>query len=114
MALDPNEAGKRVFIAYRQLHEIVKDGVGVSAAKANLISYNKILETLNQCFAIDVAFKDAVNHLHPVGYDAAHALEIAHKIQADGKVLLATAHSFIEMYLSADDKKKAFGFHSGN
>jgi hypothetical protein len=33
-------------------------------------------------------------------------------MESDGRVLLATAHSFIEMYLSPEDKKKAIGFHA--
>jgi len=111
MALNSDEAAKRVLIGYRQLNEIVKEHIGLSSAKAHVASYNKILDTLNQCFSIDPAFKDAVSHLHPLEYIKGADLLLAHQMESDGRVLLATAHSFIEMYLSPEEKKKAIGFH---
>jgi hypothetical protein len=32
------------------------------------------------------------------------------RMDAYGAILLATAHDFIELYLSPEEKKKAFGF----
>jgi hypothetical protein len=109
--LDAHEAAKRALIAYRQLSEIAKEDVGVSSAKAHVESYNKILETMNRCFSIDRAFSDAVSHLRPLGLTV-DGIRLAHQMESDGRILLATAHSFIELYLSAEDRKKAFGFHT--
>lgn len=111
MAVDTNETAKKVLIAYRQLEAIVKDGVGVASAKAQAESYDRILETLKQCFSLDKAFSDSISHLKPLSTlargDAMHA---AYQMESDGGVLLAAAHSFIELYLSPDDKKKVLGF----
>jgi DNA-binding SARP family transcriptional activator len=104
MALDPNEAGKRALIAYRQLSEIVKSDIGVTSAKTYLESYNQILGTLVSCFTIDPAFTDAVKHLRKLGGSLDH---LSNQMESDGKVLLATARAFIELYLSPEDKKKA-------
>jgi hypothetical protein len=111
MSLGPQEAAKKVLIAYRQLEAILKDGVGVASGKAQAESYDRILETLNQCFSFDKEFSDSISHLKPVGPTArADAMRAAYQIESDGTVLLATAHSFIELYLAPDDKKKAIGF----
>jgi hypothetical protein len=110
MAMDPNEAAKRALIAYRQLSEIVKDPIGYGSAKAHLQSYNRILDSLNECFSsIDKSFADSVKHLHTLS-DFGGTLP--DQMESDGKILLATARGFIEFYLSAEEKKKAFGFHS--
>jgi hypothetical protein len=112
MALDPNEAAKRAFIAYQQLNEIVKNDIGVSSAKAHLDSYNRILEVLTQCFSIDPAFKDAISHLHALTHRGiVGAMDAGYQMESDGRVLLATARSFIELYLSPEEKKKTIGFH---
>jgi hypothetical protein len=110
VAIDPNEAARRALIAYRQLNEIVKEEIGLASAKAHLTSYNRILETLNECFAFDKAFVDSINHLKPLG--SQKPMETSYQMESDGKVLLATAHSFIEMYLSPEEKKKVIGFHT--
>jgi hypothetical protein len=110
MADNPQELAKKALIAYRQLHEIVKETLGHETAKAHLDSYNRIVETLNECFAIDPAFADAIKHIHAFGEPLAPGVRLVFKMEADGKILLATAHSFIEMYLSPEDKKKAIGF----
>jgi hypothetical protein len=108
MALDPNEAARRALIAYRQLGAIVKEPVGVESASASAESYNQILETLNQCFAIDKSFSDAVIHLKPL--EKAHgAVILSYQLDAYGAILLATAHDFIETYLPPEEKKQAFG-----
>lgn len=111
MAQDPNEAAKRALIAYRQLSAIVKEPVGVDSATAYAESYNRILESLKQCFSIDKSYSDAVNHLEPL--EKAHgAVILSYQLDAYGAVLLATAHAFIELYLSPEEKKKALGFHT--
>src|SRR5215468_9760735 len=100
MSLDTNEAAKKALIAYRQLEPIVEDGVGVASAKAQAESYDRILETLKQCFSLDKAFSDSVGHLKPLAVTVrGDAMQGAHQIEGDGRVLLATAHSFIELYL---------------
>ncbi len=107
--MEPNEAAKRALIAYRQLNEMVKDNIGVASAKAHVTSYNKILDTLNQCFEVDPSFSDAVrhlSHLQPGMHD------LSFQMESDGRTLLATAHAFLELYLSADDRKKAIGFQA--
>lgn len=109
-APDLNEAAKRVLIAYRQLSKIVKS-VGVASALANIVSYNRILDTLNQCFSINPAFSDAVSHLHPLDETGGSA-QLAAQVKADAAILLATSHAFIELYLSPEDKKKAIGFQA--
>jgi len=109
MALDPSELAKKALIAYRQLSEIVKDHIGVTSAIVHSESYNQILDTLNHCFAIDKTFEDSVKHLHHLQEGTPH---LSYKMESDGKVLLATAHSFIEMYMSPEEKKKTFGFHT--
>jgi hypothetical protein len=101
--MEANEAAKRVFIAYRQLEEILKSGIGFQSFHSQMPSYNRILTTLKQCFAIDPLFQEAVEHLET---DPGNL----YKMTADAKVLLATAHSFIELYLSPEDKKKSIGF----
>ena len=111
MALDPNDAAKRVLICYRQLNELLKDIAGTKA-RARLESYNHILETLKECSALDLAFADAVRHLQPIQPEGLAAGEAHLKLGADGAVLLATAHSFIELYLSPEEKKKTMGFHT--
>src|SRR5215470_7179974 len=93
MVLDPNEAARRVFIAYRQLSEIMKE-VNYATAAASLTSYNRILDTLNECFQIDSAFKHAVGHLRYLGQGDENKLPF--QMKSDGRVLLATAQSFIE------------------
>ena len=110
MALDSNDAAKRVLICYRQLTELLKDlkDITMVEAEARLKSYNHILETLKECFALDSTFTDSVKHLQPISSGGAPNL----KLGADGVVLLATAHSFIELYLSPEYKSKAIGFHS--
>jgi hypothetical protein len=106
MALDPNEAAKRVLIAYRQLSEILKEPIGLLSALAHLESYNRILNTLHECFSVDKAFQNSVSHLKPLASDVEYR-----NLESDGRVLLATAHTFIELYLSPEEKKKAIGFH---
>jgi hypothetical protein len=111
MSLDTSEAAKKVLIAYRQLEAMVRDGVGVASAKAQVESYDRILETLKQCFSLDKAFADSISHLNSLSTLArGDAMLAAHQMEADGGVLLATAHSFIELYLSPEDKKKVLGF----
>jgi hypothetical protein len=63
MALDPQQVAKRVLIAYKQLNEIIKDSINPLEANAHIESYNRILDTLNECFAIDEVFKKAISHL---------------------------------------------------
>jgi|SRR6266478_3316442 len=109
MALDPQEAAKHVFIAYRQLEAIVKDDIGFVTAKTQLQTYNHILETLKQCFTVDKAFSDAVKHFQSC---RASDENLPFQMESDGRTLLATAHSFIELYLSPEDKRKAIGFHA--
>ena len=104
-------SGQRVLVAYRQLSEIRK-GKGVSSARAHMISYNRILNTLNECFSIDRVFADAVSHLRALEHSEGGGFQLSCQLEADGAVLLATAHSFIELYLSPEDKKKAIGFHA--
>jgi hypothetical protein len=108
MGIDPNDAAKRVLIAYRQLTSILKESIVHASAKAHLLSYNKILDTMKECFSIDSAFAESVQHLKPLGTDLGG---LAHQMESDGKCLIATAHAFIEFYLSAEDKKNAIGFH---
>jgi hypothetical protein len=112
MALDSQDAAKRAFIAHQQLSEIAKEHIGVSSAKAHVESYNRILATLNQCFSIDPAFKDAVSHLQALRYTGGSGLELSDQLESDGRILLATAHSFIQLYLSPEEKKKTIGFQS--
>jgi hypothetical protein len=104
-------AAKRALICYRQLDELLKDIVGAKA-RARLESYNSILETLKECFAHDADFADTVKHLRPIRPEGLRGGEAQLKLGADGAVLIATAHSFIELYLSPEDKKKAIGFHT--
>ena len=108
MALDPNEAAKRVLIAYRQLNELVKEHIGFASAAANIESYNRILASLNECFSIDKAFASSVSHLRPLRDETNN---LPFQMESDGKILLSTAHSFIELYLSPEEKKKTIGFH---
>jgi hypothetical protein len=63
--MDPSEAAKHAFIAYRQLTEILKDGIGYNSAAAHLSSYNRIVDTLVRCFKFDPAFTDSVANIHP-------------------------------------------------
>jgi len=107
MPLYPNEAAKRVLINYRQLGAMLKDPIGVLTAKTSVDSYNRILDSLRECFVIDGAFSDAVSHLQRLH---THMEHLSYQMESDGKVLLATAHSFIELYLSPADKQKAIGF----
>src|ERR1700675_3508646 len=106
--VEQNEAGKRALIAYRQLEAILKEGVGVRDSQIIADTYDKVLETLKHCFSIDPAFEEAVKHLRRP--DRADSMSLAYKLESDGKILLATAHAFIELYLSTEDKKKAIGF----
>lgn len=107
MSLDPNEAAKRVLINYRQLDAMVKDHIGILTANTNLESYNRILRSLMDCFVVDESFRESIKHLRPLSDSTDN---LSYQMESDGKVLLATAHSFIEMYLSPEDKKKAIGF----
>jgi hypothetical protein len=109
VALDSKDAAKQVFIAYRQLESIVKNDIGFVTAKTQLQTYNHILETLKQCFTNDTAFSESIKHLQPC---RAGDENLAFQMESDGRTLLATAHSFIELYLSPEDKKKAIGFHT--
>lgn len=114
MAINPQETAEaaKVLIAYRQLSEMLKDGgVRASTVGTNIESYNRFLETLTQCFGVDQASHDAVRHLKELGGSAEPPIALANQMASDGKVLLATAHSFVEIYLSPEDKKKVFGFH---
>ena len=106
--MEPNDAAKRVLIGYRQLSEILKTQLGIMSAQTRLESYNRILSSLQECFALDPAFADAVHHLHPLR----ESEDLRWRMESEGQVLLATAHSFIELYLSPEDKKKTIGFHS--
>jgi hypothetical protein len=111
MTLDPQQAAKKVLIAYRQLEAMLKHHVGVASAKALAESYDRVLETLRQCFSFDEAFSDSISHLKSLSTLArVEPMDAAYQIEADGKVLLATAHSFIELYLSPEEKRKAIGF----
>jgi hypothetical protein len=111
MALEPQQAAKKVLIAYRQLEAMLKDHIGVASVKAQAESYDRILETFRQCFSFDKAFSDSISHLRSLGTSArVEPMDAAFQIEADGKLLLATAHSFIELYLSPEEKKKAIGF----
>ncbi|SRR6266849_7391414 len=105
---DQQETAKQVFIAYRQLESIVKNDVVYVDAKTQLQTYNHILETLKACFELDKAFSDAVKHLQPLRESSEN---LPYEMESNGRILLATAHSFIEFYLS-DDKRKAIGFHA--
>ncbi len=89
----------------------MKEPVGVASAIAHVDTYNRILDTLNQCFSIDKSFSDAVSHLKHL-QKGAGGINLATQLDADGPILLATAHAFIELHLSAEDKKKAIGFHT--
>jgi hypothetical protein len=106
---DQQETAKQVFVAYRQLETLLKERLGYVTAPARLQTYNRILETLKQCFSTDKTFSDAVKHL---GSLRVNLDDLPRKMEADGGILLATAHSFIELYLSPEDKKKAIGFHA--
>src|SRR5215472_5061198 len=97
MAPQPEDIARQVLIAYRQLESIVKSDIGAVTARTQLQSYNRILETLKQCFSIDKVFSDSVNHLQPLGPSLD---DLPWQMESDGRVLLATAHSFIELYLS--------------
>jgi hypothetical protein len=106
--VEPSEAAKRALISYRQLEAILKDGVGVRDSQAVVDTYDKVLETLKHCFSIDPAFEEAVKHVRKP--DRADSMSLAYRLESDGKILLATAHAFIELYLSTEDKQKAIGF----
>jgi len=107
MPLTPHDAARKALIAYRQLQQMVKDRIGGKAAAAYIKSYNRILKTLTECFAVDDAFKEAVSHLRPLDDSTDH---LSYQMECDARMLLAAAHGFIELYLSAEDKAKAIGF----
>src|ERR1700691_2000790 len=107
MPTDPTEVAKRVLIDYRQLEAMLKDHIGIMTAKVNLGNYNRILKSLMDCFVIDESFRESIKHLRSLNNDTD---DLSFQMESDGKILLATAHSFIEMYLSPEDKKKAIGF----
>jgi hypothetical protein len=108
MSLEPNDVAKRVLIDYRQLSAIVKEDIGILTAATSCDSYNRILASLKRCFEIDESFGEAIAHFRSLNKDSTDNL--SYQMVSDGRVLLATAHSFIEMYLSPEDKKKAIGF----
>jgi hypothetical protein len=106
---DANEAAKRVLIAYQQLGEVVKEHLHFGNAPAYLASYNRILDTLKECFSLDPDFQSAIQHLaHLRNGDND---KLPNQMECDAKILRATAHSFIELYLSPEEKKKTIGFH---
>jgi hypothetical protein len=107
--MDPNEAAKRALIAYRQLSEIAKETLHFASGDAYVETYNRVLENLKQCFTLDKAFLESIGHLKPL---ARGANDLPYQMSCDSKILLATTHSFIEMYLSPEEKKKAIGFHT--
>lgn len=106
---DPNETAKRVLIAYQQLSEITKEHLHYGNAPAYLGSYNRILDTLKECFSIDSGFTHAIEHL--VHLRNGDNDKLPNQMECDAKILRATAHSFIELYLSPEEKKKTIGFH---
>ena len=81
------------------------------AAPLQVESYNRILATLKECFSVDPSFREAVDHLQKL---TENSNDFIHRMECDGKVLLATAHSFIELYLSPEEKKKTIGFPTGH
>jgi hypothetical protein len=79
--MEPSDAAKRVLIAYRQLEAILQPGVvGASSVTAAADSYDKILETLKQCFSVDPLFEDAVKHLHSPSRGAGK-LPLVHQLE---------------------------------
>lgn len=105
--MDANAAAKRVLIAYTQLNEIVKERLTLLSAPAYAKSYDRILHSLKECFSIDPDFEAAIRHLAPAGEEP-----LPSQLESDAKILRATAHSFIELYLSPEEKKKTIGFHT--
>jgi hypothetical protein len=108
--MEPNEAAKRAFVAYRQLDAVLEGRPGYSSIYAAADTYDRVLKTLQECFSIDSSFADAVKHIkQPDRADKSHLIP---QLRTDGEVLRATAHAFIELYLSPEEKKKAIGFGS--
>jgi hypothetical protein len=105
----PSEAdmAKQAFIAYKQLEAFLRGPINFSTLGALIPSYNNILDRLLECFAIDSVFSQSVAHLRPYG----NGQDNPFQMKSDGDILLATAHSFIELYLSPEEKKKTVGFH---
>jgi len=113
------EAAKNVFIGYRQLEELVKY---VSQSKdeyttvqrvveTSVPTYNAILTTLKECLALDPAFAARIAHLQVLDANTNPWL-LFEALKGNGVVLRGTAHAFIELYLSPEEKKKAIGFHT--
>ena len=66
---------------------------------SNVDSYNETLELLDECFEkSNHAFVEAVDHLRPLNH-AAGSRKVCRQMEADGRVLLAIASRFIELYL---------------
>jgi len=114
--MDPTEAGKTAFICYRQLEELLAvlgqssvPGMGYSL-DACARAYNQVLSGLAECFSLDSAFARRIGSLQPVS-ETEVTTETWQTLRTDGPFLRGTARAFVELYLSADDKKKAVGFN---
>ena len=106
--MEQPQAAKTVFICYRQLEELLSS-LSVGAVVYQRETYNRILDSLNGCFKVDPDFLASIDHLRPVTMAGPQAIQ---QMRADGVILKAAAHAFIELYLSSEDKKKAIGFNS--
>lgn len=116
--MSPAEAAKIVFICFRQLEELLRqlasDGRDYASVchtvSASVPTYNAILSSLKECFAIDREFAQRIDHLQPLSSE--NEWETIRKMSVEGAVLRGSAHAFIELYLSPEERKKAIGFHA--
>ena len=116
-----SEAGRAAFVCYRQLDELVRvvDGYGakfaeVFATAVSIDSYNRILARVKECVSADPVFAKAIEHLQevPKDFKSLGGDRIWGMLKADASVLRATLHTFIELYLTAEEKKKVIGFQA--
>lgn len=119
--MEPAEAAVNVFVCYRQLEELLKylapTSYGKPASEVSRVvrtsvpTHNAILKSLKECLAVNDAFAERITHLQPLDPEA-NNWDLLERLKSDGAVLRGTAHAFIELYLSPEEKKKAIGFQS--
>lgn len=102
------DMAKKAYICRRQLDELRKtlqNTERFSAPWSLIDSYNKLLTEVKEILSIDPAFSSLIGYLKEDNGQGI-SVQISHRILLHVNILIGALGSFIQLYLSPEDKKK--------
>ena len=108
MAIFIGAVAKQVLYGYRDMQKLLEENVNRKSVAALVHRYNQDLEFIREWFNKgDQSYLEPIAHLQPLSVKTNGWWEtwlLSRRIRADGRLLLATTHDFLEEHLQPEDK----------